>query len=261
MRKVNDAGRSRVFARRGHHGIPVTKLIAALACAACAVLSGTAFAAVSSGNATATRAYLRAGEAYEGGSYAEFGATVAAIDARAGEIGGECPSALTYAPRDTAFGELGEELGSAVFYASLVSMRGTLLRQSQAIAYLRWSDRRLTRLVHAEAAEERAILALTLPDVCADIAAWKASAYAALPPSATGFLARVRTIESASFVGPLEESREGVIRHLLRPYEGPAERRTAKRIAQLEEQLARRLGAAATAARAKLATALGVATL
>jgi hypothetical protein len=52
-----------------------------------------------------------------------------------------------------------------------------------------------------------------------------------------------------------------VIRHLLRPYEGPAERRTAKRIALLEEQLARRLGAAATAARAKLATALGVATL
>jgi hypothetical protein len=239
----------------------VTKLITALACAACAVLPGTAFAAASSGNAAATRAYLRAGEAYENSSYAEFGATVAAIEARAGEIGGECPSALTYAPRDTAFGEIGEELGSTVFYASLVSTRGTLLRQSQAIAHLRWSDRRLTRLVHAEADEERSILALTLPDVCADIAAWKASAYAALPPSATRFLARVWAIEAASFVGPSEESREMVISHLLRPYEGPAERRTAKRIERLEERLGKRLEAAATAARAKLAAALGVAAL
>ena len=136
-----------------------------------------------------------------------------------------------------------------------------LSRLSRTIAHLRWSDRRLTRLVHAEAGEERGIVTLVLPDVCADITAWRASAYAALPPSAAGFLARVQAIESSSIVEPSEESREAVIVRLLRPYEGPAERRTAKRIEHLEAEIDRRLTAAAAAVRAKLAAGLGVSAL
>jgi hypothetical protein len=237
------------------------RLITGLACAAFVCLPAPALAGVSVSNAAATRAYLRAGAAYEESSYAKLGASAAAIEARASEIGGECPAALTYAPRDAAFEELGEAAGATLFYASLASTRSTLQRQSRAIAHLRGSDRRLTRLVRAEAAEERAVLAITLPDVCADIAAWRASAYAALPGSATAFVDRARAIESTSFVGPSEESREAVIMRLLRPYEGPAERRTAKRIQHLEAQVVSRLGTVATAARVKLAAALGASAL
>jgi hypothetical protein len=239
----------------------MTRLIAGLACAACACLPVPALAAVHADDAAATRAYLRADDAYEGGAYAEVGAMVAAIEARAGEIAGECPSALTYAPRDAAFGELGEEMGTTVFFAGQVPVRSMILRLAGTIAHLTWSDRRLSRLVRAEAAEERAIAVLALPEVCADIAAWKASAYAALPQSTVGFLARLRASESLSVVGPSEEPREAVIRRLLRPYEGPAERRAAKRIEHLEAQIGRRLAAAAAAARTKLAAALGVSAL
>jgi hypothetical protein len=187
--------------------------------------------------------------------------SVAAIEARASEIAGECPSALTYAPRDMAFGELGEEAVTTVFFAGVAPVRSMLSRLSGAIAQLGWSDRRLSRLVHAEAGEERGIVTLALPDVCADITAWRASAYAALPPSAAAFLARVRAIESSSFVGPSEESREAVIMRLLRPYEGPAERRTAKRVERFEAEIRRRLTAATAAARAKLAAGLGISAL
>jgi len=224
-------------------------------------LPAHALASVHTGDAAATRAYLSAAGAFERSAYAEVGVNAAAIEAHASEIGGECPSALTYAPRDTAFAELGEEAYTTAFFAGTTPARPMLLRLSQTIERLRWSDRRLTRLVRAEAAEERSIAALALPDVCADIAAWKASGYAALPQSAASFLARVRGIESSSFVGPSEERREAVILRLLRPYETPAQRRTARSIERLEAEIGRRFRAARTSGEENLAAAWGVVAL
>jgi hypothetical protein len=132
------------------------------------------------------------------------------------------------------------------------------LNLANAIGHLTWSDRRLTRLVRSRAAEERAIATLALPDVCADIAAWKASAYAALPASTRRFLARVLAIESGSTIGPSEEFREAAIMRLLRRYEVPAQRRAARMIERLDARSGRRLAAAAALARAKVAAALGV---
>jgi hypothetical protein len=184
------------------------------------------------------------------------------MEASASEIAGGCPSALTYAPRDEAFGELGEEARTTAFWAGAASMRSTGLRLADAIAHLRWSDRRLTRLVHAEAAEEHGIAAIALPDVCADIAAWKAGAYATLSQSSTQFLARVHAIESLSEgVGASEESREAAIMRLLRRFEGPAERQTAKRMGRVDAQIRKRLEAAVVASQAKIAAGLGVSTL
>jgi hypothetical protein len=213
------------------------------------------------GDVAATRAYLRAAVVYERGVHAEVGASVAAIAVRAGEIAGECPSALTFAPRDAGFGELGEEMSTTLFYAGVAPTSAIRLTFARAIGQLRWSDRRLTRLVRALAAEEVAIVKLALPDVCSDIAAWKASAYAALPRSVVGFLARVGAIESLSFVGRSEESRERVITRLLRPYERPGERRTMKRLGEREQRTGRMLGAAEEAAQARLAAGLGVTSL
>jgi hypothetical protein len=220
-----------------------------------------AVAAARVDDAAATRAYLRAGDAYERSATTEVAARVAAMEARASEIAGGCPSALTYAPRDEAFGELGEEASTTAFWAGAVSMRSTGLRLADAIAHLRWSDRKLTSLVHTEAAEEHLAAALALPDVCADIAAWKASAYATLPQSTVRFLARSHAIEFLSFVGFTEESREAVIMRLLRRFEGPAERRVAKRIQHVEVQIGKRLEAAAVAVHAKLTAGLGVSAL
>jgi hypothetical protein len=93
--------------------------------------------------------------------------SIAAIEARANEMAGECPSALTYAPRDAALGELGEEASKSTFFASVAPLRSALLLQARAIEHLTWSDHELTRLVHIEAAEERSLASLTFPDVCA----------------------------------------------------------------------------------------------
>jgi hypothetical protein len=239
----------------------VKGLIAGFACAAYACLPVPALAAARVEDARATRAYLRASEAYARAAYAGAGAYVAAIEARANQIVGECPGALTYTPRDAGFEELGEELEATLEDAGLATERSATLRFTAAVSHLRWSNHQLTRLVRAEVAEERAEAKLALPDVCADVAAWKASAYAALPQSVPRFLTRVRAIESGYWIGHSEEPREAVIDRLLKLYEGPAERRTAKRISELQTRTQKRVSVAVSGARAKLAPALGVSAL
>jgi hypothetical protein len=250
------------MARRLKH-VPrtVMRSFAVLACIGSLYVSAPALAAGRANDAAATRAYLRASEAYARGASAEVGASVAAIAARASEIAGECPFTLTYAPRDAAFAEIGYEARMTLFYASVAPMRATRLGFARALGRLSWSDRRLTRLVRAQGAEEVARMALVPPDVCADTDGWKASAYAALPHNATAFLARVEAIESGSYIGPSEESREAAIMHLLRSYEGPGERRTVKLVERQEQRTNRKLGATLDAALARLAAALGVSTL
>jgi len=224
-------------------------------------LSVPALAAGRTGDAAATRAYVRASEAYAREAGTEVGASVAAIAARGNEIAQGCPLALTYAPRDSAFAELGEEMGTTLFFAGVAPMSATRLIFARAIGGLSWSDRRLTKLVRQLAAVEVATVALALPDVCTDIAGWKASAYAALPQSATVFLARRAALTSREYVGSSEEWVEVVARHLLGKFEMPAERQAMKQVERREQRTDRMLGAAQEAARASLAAALGVSTL
>jgi hypothetical protein len=148
----------------------------------------------------------------------------------------------------------------SLFIAGVAPVRAATLRLGHADARLKWSDRRLTRLVRGQTAEERAIAGLEPPNVCADIEGWKASAYAALPTSAEKFALRVQAIGAASIVGK-GEPREEVIVRLLRRYEGPAERRAAKRIERVGAEIATHLGRAQSAVDAKLAVGLGVTAL
>jgi hypothetical protein len=236
-------------------------MILGFACVAWLCVAAPASARASVNDVAATRAYLRASEVYARSVHVETGAMVGAINARENEVASRCPYALAYAPRDAAFSQIGEEMGAAQWYASQAPMRSAALKLTEAIGHLGWSDRRLTRLVRARVVEERADTALVLPDVCSEIGAWKASAYATLPRGVSEFLAHVEADESGSVVGPSEESREAVIAHLLKRYEGPAESQIAKRAEQLEKEAGKRLGRAAVAAERKLATAMGVSQL
>jgi hypothetical protein len=233
----------------------------ALAGAGLLYVPAPAVAAGRAGDVAATRAYLRASEAYAREASTEVGASAAAIEARANRIAGECPGALTYAPRDVAFEELGEEMSTTLFSAGVAPMSTLRLNFARATGRLSWSVPRLTWLVRGLAVEVSAWVGLAQPDACADIQAWHATAYAALPQSAASFLARTDAIESSGYVGSSEESRETVIGRLLKKYEGPGEMRMTKRIEQREHRTDMILGAAEEAAWATLKTGLGVPTL
>ena len=223
-----------------------------LACAVCAGVPAPAIADGHAADVASTRAYLSAAVSYANGTYPLVAARIAAMEADEREVAAQCPSVFVYAPRDTAFEDLGEEMGDAEWHAGLAPVRLVTEAFAQATGNLSWSNRRLTRLVRSEATEERAYVALVLPDVCSPIEAWKTSDYAELPPSVGEFLTHVEQTESGSF---------GRIMHWLRRYEGPAERRTAKHVERLEALIGRRMGTASEAIWRKLEAAMGVSEL
>ncbi len=241
--------------------LPRASTLASLLLLAACLSAADAAAATHANNAAAARAYLRATEAYVRDGLRTIASGTAAIEARASEIASECPGALTYAPRDEAFGQISEEVTTELLYAGVGPARPILQRLAVAIEHLTWTNRKLTRLVRERAVEERTIAALALPDVCADIATWKASSYAALPPSSSAFLERAGALQASSSFAPLEEPREAVIVRLLKRYEGPRSRRAAERTEAMEARWSARLEVAATPIRAKLAAALGVSSL
>ena len=226
-----------------------------------AMFPASAPAAVPTRDVVATGAYLRAQDADALEMTAELNASVAALEGRSDAIARECPAVLTYAPRDEAFAEFGEETIAILSDAFIGPWRATQLRTSKTIGALRWSNRKLTRLVHRLAAEERGLATITLPDVCGEIATWKASDYAALPESVSRFFAVKESIESERYLGPSEELREAAIRRMLRPYDSPADRRIAEHLAHLEAEIDRRFSSAITSERRKLGEALGASSL
>ncbi|MGA8355657.1 MAG: hypothetical protein WB698_15970 [Solirubrobacteraceae bacterium] len=217
--------------------------------------------AVVPSNAAATRAYLRIVADQQRVAISDVGMGAAAVQALEHRIAGECPGALAYASRDVAYEEIGEEFEDALSIAFDDPVFPRSLGQARAIGALRWSNHRLTRLVRDRAAEERAYATHIPPNLCAQITAWRESAYAALPTSSSRFLAVMRASEPESFIGPRQESREKVIARLLEPYERPGERRLAKLVLSLESRVANRLDATTNRAETQLAVALGVAEL
>lgn len=193
----------------------------------------------------------------------DVGMGVAAVQALERQIAGECPGALAYAPRDVAY----EELGAEVAYALSITIDDALVPQAQALGLahaldaLSWSNRKLTRLVRDQEVEDRAYATDRPPNLCAQIAAWRESAYAALPESSSRFLTEMGASERELFIGPRGEPRAKVIARLLEAYEQPAERRLAKRILNDESRIDGRLAATVNSAEGRLAAALGVAVL
>jgi hypothetical protein len=247
-----------VLAAIGSHR---ARAIAVLVCAACACTPASAFAALTPNNAAATRAYLRIVADQARIANSDLGMGVAAVQALEQQVAGECPEALAFAPRDVAYEEIGEEVAYTLSIAGDEPLVPRALVQVRAISALSWSNRRLTRLVRDRAVEERVYVTQALPNLCAQIAAWRESAYASLPASSGRFLAAMRASEPELFVGLHEELREKVIARLLQPYERPAERRLAKNILSLENRIGKRLSVATSSAEKQLAAALGVATL
>lgn len=236
---------------------------AVLACAVCACVPASALAAARSNNTTATRAYLRIVVEQQRVESSDVGMGVTAVQALERQIAGECPGVLAYAPRDVAY----EQIGGEVEYALSIAADHSLVPQAQALDLaraldaLRWSNRRLTRLVGDREAEERAYATDTPPSLCAQIAAWRESAYAALPESSSRFLAEMGASEPEIFVGPREELRGKVVARLLEPYEQPPERRLTKTILAFESRIHNRLDATINSAEKQLGAALGVAAL
>jgi hypothetical protein len=229
------------------------------ACVACCCLPAFARAAGRAQDAGSTSAYLRASYAFARAELRDTQAIAATIAAWAGRIDEECPSALTFVPRDRAFGEVAETIERSVSLAGVAPMRSAMLAFAAETAHLKWANPALTRLVRAQAQQERWAATVALPALCAEIAAWRGSAYTTLPAAVGSFLARAGAGEEAA--GLSEESLQARIEDQLGRHETPSERRLANEIKRLEHAVERRLNAAEAVAQHKLEAGLGAPSL
>jgi hypothetical protein len=217
---------------------------AALVAVSVGCLSFVAAAPARNGDGQATLEYLRAYAAFLRDARRAIPAGAQSADAFVTQIASNCPNALAHAPRGKPLAELfGEALDGALiaFIQPLSARAASFAARADT---LRWSNRRLTRLVRLADAQQRALARIMPPQLCSDIAAWVAGGYQGAPHRTTRFLAALRGLAQEGTIHgrPLE----GQILRLLAPYEGRLARDQARAVQRAKRRLraaiANRLG-------------------
>jgi hypothetical protein len=189
-------------------------------------------ASVSARDATATQIYLQYAYAASLAEVKAFHTAIAGVDALAHQIQSECPGVLANAPkpapgatRSATAEQISEEELDAAFGAAVRTESARRHRFARAVDRLRWSSRRLTRLVHANANAEAERAVIPAPNLCADMRAWVGSGYQAVSAGTQRYL-HLESIASA-------KTNEAVLLSDLEPYENPADKRIIRKISNL----------------------------
>ncbi len=230
--------------------IPSALVIAAVAAAASVTPAG---AAPRRSDEQATHAYLLALIAEQRSGASLYQADLAAYAALAVKFGSECPGILTGTPLGSIEGdtngpgehadlEVAEELTNVVLSASEPVGHRLDVRFYEAVKGLRWSNRKLTRLLHELALEQELQSAEHAPDLCADLRYWVASGFLKASAGTQSYDKEVERISSTATIerGPGEHSLDGIdalLAHRLRPYESSDDHKLARRAFPPEPKL------------------------
>ncbi len=187
---------------------------------------GAASATAKPDDAGVTWAYLQAEYSFTRTVYAELSRSGEAVNGIVGRVQRECPRVLAGAPEGQELDRLRQEAAVIVLYTALTPDIRPALDVARAVSRLRWTDRRLTRMVRLEAANNRrsADLLLTLPNLCADARAWISSGHRKLSAGTVRFNRATEALSTGPVVEPLP---------LLVRYEGARARLLAHRIQRL----------------------------
>jgi hypothetical protein len=235
----------------------------------CTAAVASAHANVSPENAAATHAYLLAANSFAETELADLPRSLAATEATAAQISGECPGILANAPPP----EQELRLGLIVPGSPRPSARAEGERQRQSrqrtdlkielslaladlhtepdhaaaqtllreLMPLKWSNPKVTFVLHLyeEAIEQE--VNEPAPAVCADMSAWVASGYRTLSPVAKVIAQQVEASLKLTFelLALAEPSKGQLFPKTLALYENAADRTLAQRNEALNAQLRR----------------------
>ena len=218
--------------------VALTALAATVAL--CAASSATA--AITKSDSAATHAYLQAKLALMKGEAQTGTSSLKALEALAARLRGECPQILAGTPladqnsqRNAATDDLSQELIGAMFAPGENAGHALSARFYRSVRHLRWSNRKLTKLLRSLALEADLETGLQAPNLCADIRFWVTSGYTQASAATTLYVHEVERISSTATIefhpneGPVTGS-EDVVAKRLKPYEDPADRRLARRV-------------------------------
>jgi hypothetical protein len=261
--------------RQGRRGstVPALAIAAVAALLAFAGASSPASAHVSRKNvarenAAATHAYLTASVSFEETELANLPQQIAAKEAVATGISGECAGVLTDAPpheevlgfgfvgpasktrpnaraegerrrQSRQLGDLKTELSFALDDSRTQADHEADEAFIGGLTPLKWSNARITILFHVIAEEAQEELDSPVPAVCADMKAWVASGYKTLSPASKEVGSRLEAGLKRVFelIALLARTPVKTLTHILAPYENAADRALARRSEALTAQL------------------------
>jgi hypothetical protein len=227
-----------------------------LGAAASASLACCAWPVTTSADASdriAAKAYVTAVYAYTQATAANAPGALAAAEATASRIGGECGGILAAAP-DSQAQSVGEfppflprqrngqavkaalrlgrarqeiDLGLSAAYQSVD--RSAAVELAAKLKAIHWDDRRVSQVAAAFATYLEAQAAATAPAVCSDFRAWAKGGFGALPPSSKQALKSRQTLAEQAVVS-------FGVDYLIAKYEGPSERAIARATLRLERR-------------------------
>jgi hypothetical protein len=228
---------------------PTYLLLTTLAMMVCS--GGPAVARVAAGDASATRAYLKAKIVLQRMTAADEPTELKAITALETQVKAECPNVLAGAPPDVK-GEkanqsgfdVTEELLSVVFGAGGPVEHPADARFARTVRRLHWSNPKLTRLLHSLAMEQAEQSAIPPPELCPDLKFWVASGYTTTSAGTKAFLHRLSVVSSITQIEsePHEPASDllnpqALVAHRLRRYEDRDDRLLARKAFPAEAKI------------------------
>lgn len=178
------------------------------------------------GNIATTRTYLQANYRLVRVAASQIGPIEATLRGVRSRIARECPLAAAGSPQDPDSEQLSNEvIGAMVTAAVHLVVKPASIAFARTAERLTWSDRALTRSVHAYVAKAKGLVALAQPKLCSDIESWAASGFRTLSAGTVAFAPRFMSV----WIAP------GELPAALARYETPAERPLLRRTRQLEE--------------------------
>jgi hypothetical protein len=158
-------------------------------CVAAPVLGGlqTAPAAAGATDSASARAYVQADLALVLAAKAHLRAGEAAPLKVLAQVRRECPGAAAGSPQDPESTQMSNEVIGAMVLSAYQLDVPAIERFIARTSRLAWGDARLRRAVRAYAAHLRVLVRLSAPRLCADVRAWVAGGYTALPESTVRF--------------------------------------------------------------------------
>ncbi len=226
-----------------------------------AILASLTWLAVAASPAVAARhddhlstsRYLAAAATYLKAATANEAQANAALDALTAHVNSSCPRTLASNPAQTTAqrdvqNTFALAAGAEAGLAAVRALATPITAYVHRLARLRWNDPALNRLAAGTVRSRERALALSPPDLCAEVAAAAANGFAAVPPRTAAFITAVAAIASPPNVRDLLAR--------VKPYLTAPEKPKAARLRRLEVRLNSGLQRAIPAASQRLQTAL-----
>jgi hypothetical protein len=170
-------------------------------------------AAAAPEDVASTHAYLVAGYTILHTAVTTWSTVEVSIHKLDRKFAAECPDVAAGSPQNEVEQKLSYEVAGALWATGYHTDAALVQKFDKIVTPLKWSNPAITRRAHDLTTGLREMVALSIPNLCADVRAWGATGFQTVPTSTLSFDQHVEAINIKEIPW-----------HLLTPYVQPAEK-------------------------------------